>query len=90
MYYSVFETTKNGVLFGFIYVAMGCVLAQEHKNLNTCIFGSKFKTGSMLTVSIIAVIVEWYIRNAMFEATKSCNVTLALVPLTFVGGIAVN
>lgn len=83
MYYSFFETTKNGVLFGFIYVSIGCFLSSE-KEKNNQLKNSYLYLN--LFLSIVFMIFEWYIRTCCFGYAKSCDITLGLLLLTLVLG----
>lgn len=75
------------MLFGFIYVAMGMVLALEHQkgkeeNLDKI---NKARISIAVILCAACVVAEWYLRIAYFGNARGCDITLALVPVTFVG-----
>lgn len=81
LYYSVFETTKNGILFGFTYVSLGVWIAQFAKGKeNEKAFSKKRIIG--LVLCIVFVIVEFLIRNTFVLNAKGCDITFSLIPIT--------
>lgn len=84
MYYSFFDTTKNGLLFGFTYVAMGGVLYELSVSLSQkklC-----FLRRVLLASGLFALIGEWLLRTYYFGEAKGCDITFSLLPVT-AGGI---
>lgn len=89
LYYSFFETTKNGLLFGFTYVALGVMVAEWYLSNRNCnesaknksIFDIK-KAIAVIGASFGAIIVEYMVRTRWFEGSKSCDITFALLPVT--------
>ncbi len=78
-YYSFFETTKNGILFGFTYVSLGVWIAQS-VGVKRKAFSRKRIIG--LILCIIFVIVEFLIRTAFASNAKGCDITFSLIPIT--------
>lgn len=54
LYYSFFETTKNGLLFGFTYVALGVWIAEKEKSRNLSDTFKERMGGVLLPMRILA------------------------------------
>ena len=78
IYYILFDTIKNGLLFGFIYVAIGAWLAKNKGLLKVprsyCIVGT--------FVCFILVAVEALLHNYFNLNGKGCDTTLCLIPMS--------
>lgn len=81
LYYSVFETTKNGILFGFTYVSLGVWISQFTKKKENKKAFSKKRIIS-LVLCIVFVIVEFLIRAKFVVNSKGCDITFSLIPIT--------
>lgn len=97
LYYSFFETTKNGLLFGFFFVSMGALLAtsymKKRENLNRLpllkndFFNKeKYELFIYSFFCLFLIIFEWFIRTCFFGDGKSCDITFALIPTTYLLG----
>lgn len=77
-YYFLFDTIKNGLLFGFIYVAIGALIAANKEKLrvrtNRCLI---FVICSALLVAIEAVALNYFGLN-----TRDCDTIITLIPMT--------
>lgn len=78
VYYLIFSSTKNGVLFGFPFVALGAYIAtiskQKHENKKVSVLG--------MVISFVLLIIEVLIRNSYFPQNKSVDFAIMLVPFT--------
>lgn len=76
-YYTVFETTKNGLFFGLPFVAIGGFIATEDKQNN-----HKGRTLSGLVLFGVLIVAEVILRNIFFPNAKSVDFVLFLLPFT--------
>lgn len=83
-YYSVFETTKNGLLFGFIYVALGALIAKYTTEKSENSKGRPQDRYIYIVICFVITVLEYALRKKYFPGAKSCDITLALVPVTAV------
>ena len=84
LYYSFFETTKNGLLFGFTYVALGAWIAETEK-LKNCSDTFKQKNICVTLIPCLFLIVVEYVARLNYSAeAKGCDVVFSLVPITAV------
>lgn len=83
-YYCLFDTTKNGLLFGFVYVSLGALIAEHNiKKVNLEISKSRLANCTFLIfLSFCILVLEWVIRRRYFPNGKGCDITFALLPLT--------
>ena len=77
-YYFVFKTIKNGLLFGFIYVAIGAWLASDKEKMKLrpriCLI---FIVCSIIFLSAEAVILNYFNLNE-----RGCDTIIMLIPMT--------
>ena len=79
VYYSFFDTIKNGVCFGLIFVSIGGMLAVNNEE------GAKFSLRSLIPIFCFAVlhtIEEFLIAKFNFNI-KGVDTVIFLVPLTY-------
>ena len=71
LYYSVFETTKNGILFGFTYVSLGMMVAQlTDGKENEKAFPKKRIVG--LVLCVVLIIIEFLTRKTFVSDANIC------------------
>ena len=78
-YYGVFESTKNGLLFGFPLVALGGWVAHRVQK------GAAVKAGTACigcAASFAVLCGEVLLRNAFFPHAKSVDFAVSLLPFT--------
>lgn len=81
LYYTIFETIKNGVCFGFVYVSMGALLAEKEattkKNRTTGM--------SFFAVAIFAVLlaIEEFVVAYFDWNVRGVDTTIMLLPFTY-------
>ncbi len=76
-YYSVFSSTKNGLLFGFPFVALGVWISDIKTDK-----GVLFWSGGLFA-SFFALVLEVVLRNSFFPNNKSVDFAIALIPFAF-------
>lgn len=79
IYYSFFDTVKNGLLFGFIYVSLGALIAKHEDKINITIT----KNILLIAVFFIFVAFEAILISYLDWNLKGCDTTIMLVPLSF-------
>ena len=62
-YYTVFGTTRNGIFFGFIYVALGALLATHSLKLKQPVAWLGFALSSLCVVAEVLIIEEFAITS---------------------------
>lgn len=62
-YYTVFGTTRNGIFFGFIYVALGALLATHSLKLKQPVAWIGFVLSSLAVVAEVLIIEEFAITS---------------------------
>lgn len=62
-YYTVFGTTRNGIFFGFIYVALGALLATHSLKLKQPVAWIGFALSSLAVVAEVLIIEEFAITS---------------------------
>lgn len=83
LYYSFFETTKNGLLDGFLFVSLGAVVYEmtredkPHKNHTRAYYVAGF------VLSFIFMVAEYIVRIKLSPAAKGCDIVLGTVPVAF-------
>ena len=77
LYYSFFKTTKNGLLFGAVYFALGAILAKNDLKLKvkSCIVG--------VVISFIVLCVESIIIPKLGYLNKGVDLKISLVPFSY-------
>ncbi len=78
-YYTFFDTMKNGVLFGFCYVAMGGLISQ----LPAQELRKPGKDTLCIGVVWVCLAAEAVIGSYFHWRTKGCDTVLCLIPLTW-------
>lgn len=78
VYYSVFDTMKNALLFGFVFVALGAVLSEKK---DTIVLSQK-KTAVLIVVSWLLLAAEQGLRMVI-GSSKSSDTVIMLLPLSF-------
>ncbi len=78
IYYTIFSSTKNGLLFGFPFVSLGVYIADNKSNDKK---PSTYAIG--MCICFLALIGEVIFRNSLFPANKSVDFALMLIPFTF-------
>lgn len=78
VYYTCLKSVKNGLLFGFVFVALGAYIAERQDNLKItpiqCLAG--------LSVSMILLAAESLTINILNINDKGCDLVLSLIPTT--------
>lgn len=77
-YYFIFDTIKNGLLFGFIYVAIGAFMAVNKEKL-------KVRTGICITLvacCALLVAIEAVVLNYFGLNERGCDTIITLIPMT--------
>ena len=74
-YYNVFESTRNGLFFGFFFVSLGMNIAYKDINL------SKNKTTIFLVISLILLLFETFMIS-YFEISNMYDIQIFLIPTT--------
>ncbi len=77
-YYTVFETMKNGVFFGFIFVNLGGILAEYKDSIKI----TQKKNIILIGIFWAFLAGEQFIRQ-FFSESKSCDTVIMLIPLCF-------
>ena len=78
VYYSFFDTIKNGVLFGWVYVALGGIFSE-----NTEKFIMPFKKSFILiAVFFVIMVAETVGQRLLGWSSKGVDTKLMLLPLT--------
>lgn len=75
-YYTVFSSTKNGLLFGLPFVSMGVFL----KDVVCKKTISKKISFSGMIASFVLLIGEVFVRNSLFHKNKSVDFAILLIP----------
>lgn len=77
-YYSIFDTMKNGVFFGFVYVALGGVLSEYKEKIRLS------RLGNVVLIALLwlALAAEQLLRGVI-GGSKSSDTMLMLIPLCF-------
>ena len=79
IYYSFFDTIKNGLCFGFIYVALGALIGQFESKL----YISKTKNILLIIVCFVLLAIEAFVVAHFNWNIKGSDTILMLVPLSF-------
>ena len=79
LYYSFFDTIKNGLCFGFIYVSLGALIAYYENRI--CI--SKSKTLILIFIFFVLVAIEQIGLRCLNLSIKGIDTIIMLVPLSF-------
>lgn len=78
VYYTCLKSVKNGLLFGFIFVALGAYIAERQDNIKitpmNCLAG--------FSASMILLAVESLTINILDINDKGCDLVLSLIPTT--------
>ena len=77
VYYSFFETTKNGLLFGFVYVALGVLIAWRYGEREVAVGKKSLPLWTALAVA--AFLVEYAVREHWFAGGTSADFAFSLV-----------
>lgn len=77
-YYSFFETAKNGLLFGFIFVAIGGVISESKWLLRI----SRVKVFTLLIISGFMVALESVLPKLCGFSSFGCDIKISLMPFT--------
>ena len=78
MYYTIFETTKNGLLDGFMFVSLGMVIC-EYKSTSGRT-GNKSKQIIGMACSFALLVIEYALRTSFFTGDKSCDIIFGTIP----------
>lgn len=78
LYYSVFSSTKNGLLFGFPFVSLGVYVGDILADRGV---SKKFSSAGML-ISFVFLVIEVVFRNRFFAENKSVDFAIFLIPFT--------
>ena len=78
-YYLIFSTTKNGLLFGFPFVALGAYTSEfcKKKNMKSTV------AAIGMILSFIGLVIEVLLRNTYFPQNKSVDFAIMLLPFSF-------
>lgn len=79
VYYSVFETIKNGVCFGFIYVTLGALIAT---NIEKIKISKKINIALIIVFYILLAIEEFVVAHFNWNS-RSVDTVIMLLPLSF-------
>lgn len=78
IYYTCLKSVKNGLLFGFIFVALGACIAEYEDNIklkpSLCFLG--FSAGMILLA------VETFVINISDINVKGCDLVISVIPTT--------
>ncbi len=81
IYYSFFDSIKNGVCFGLIFVCMGAMLAEREEKI---IYNSKMlKTLIILSMCAILLAIEELAIGVLNWNTKGVDTVVMLVPFSW-------
>ena len=81
MYYSFFDTIKNGVCFGLIFVSMGAMLAEDEEKI---VQKAKInKTLIILSICTIFLAIEELAVGILNWNTKGVDTVITLVPFSW-------
>lgn len=79
LYYALFETTKNGVLFGFTYISMGALLYEVYSRYDKRMLN---KSLIFTAIGVVATVIEWLLRKNYQSEAKGCDITFSLLIIT--------
>ncbi len=82
LYYSIFDTTKNGLLDGFMFVAMGMVICEYKTGEKSSCAQSKSKLIAGMVCSFLLLIAEYTFRTTFFSGDRSCDIIFGTIPFT--------
>ena len=80
LYYSFFDTIKNGVCFGLVYVSMGALLAEKETSTGTDVSAAK----AFLQMAVFAVLlaIEEFLIAYLDWNIRGVDTTIMLVPFS--------
>lgn len=78
VYYTCLKSVKNGLLFGFVFVALGAYIAERQNNLKI----TPIKCLAGFSVSMILLAAESLTINILDINDKGCDLVLSLIPTT--------
>lgn len=78
VYYTCLKSVKNGLLFGFVFVALGAYIAERQDNLKI----TPMKCLAGFSVSMILLAVESLTINVLDMNDRGCDCVLSLIPTT--------
>ena len=78
VYYTCLKSVKNGLLFGFVFVALGAYIAERQDNLNI----TPMKCLAGFCVSMILLAMESLTINILDINDKGCDLVLSVIPTT--------
>lgn len=83
LYYTIFDTTKNGLLDGFMFVSLGMLIYDiENPKKESKAFQDKKNILGMIC-SFLFIIAEYVIRTKLFGDGRGCDIVLGTIPFTF-------
>ncbi len=82
IYYSFFETTKNGLLFGFAYVALGVLIAWRYEKRGANIANKGLPAFAVLAVAVF--LAEYAVKKCWFAGGTSVDFAFSLVGVSAV------
>lgn len=82
IYYTIFDTTKNGLLDGFLFVALGMVICDiKNKETRPEISRNKMYIKGMIC-SFLIIIAEYIVRTELYGKGRGCDIVLGTIPFT--------
>lgn len=78
IYYSCLQSVKNGLLFGFIFVALGAYISERQDNLKI----SSFKCLVGFLTSMVLLVIEVVAINIVNIDIRGCDILLSMIPTT--------
>ena len=78
VYYTCLKSVKNGLLFGFVFVALGAYIAERQDNLKI----TPMKCLAGFSAGMILLAVESFTINMLDINDKGCDLVLSLIPTT--------
>lgn len=78
VYYTCMKSVKNGLLFGFLFVALGAYIAERQDKLKI----TPMKCLAGFSASVILLAVEAFAVNTLDINDKGCDLALLLIPTT--------
>lgn len=79
IYYSIFETIKNGVCFGFIYVALGALIGANNEKIK---ISKKINIVLIIAFYILLAIEEFIVAHFNWNS-RGVDTVIMLLPLSF-------
>ena len=78
VYYTCFKSVKNGLLFGFIFVALGAYIAERQDNLKI----TPMKCLADFSASMILLAIESFTINILDINDRGCDLVISVLPTT--------